>query len=209
MIFKPNKILLGTHNPNKAAELQEKLTLVGLNEINFQTLSDFPGLPIAQETGDAIEENALQKAHFYFQHTQIPTLSDDTGLFIEALNGEPGVHSAYYAGLPANSQKNIQLVLNKMAEVSNRKAYFETVIAFVFFSENQIQEKIYRYKLEGNITLAPRGSNGFGYDSIFQPIHSEKTLAELTASEKNKISHRAKAIELFIKDLYATITKLA
>jgi XTP/dITP diphosphohydrolase len=209
MIFKPDKILLGTHNPNKAVELQEKLTLIGVNEIKFQTLFHFPTLPIAPETGETIEENALQKAHFYFQHTQIPTLSDDTGLFIEALNGEPGVHSAYYAGLPANSQKNIQLVLDKMAGVNNRKAYFETVIAFVFLFQNQVQQKIYRYKLEGHITLEPRGSNGFGYDSIFQPIHSEKTLAEMTASEKNKISHRAKTIELFIKDLYATITKLA
>jgi XTP/dITP diphosphohydrolase len=202
MIFNPYKILVGTHNSNKAKELQEKLTQIGVNEINFQTLSHFPNLPIAEETCDTIEGNALQKAHFYFRHTQVPTISDDTGLFIEALNGEPGVHSAYYAGLPTNSEKNIQLVLNKLAGFDNRKAYFETVIAFVYSENNQIQQKIYRYKLEGNIILASKGSNGFGYDPIFQPMGYDKTLAELTTSEKNKISHRSKAFELFIKDLF-------
>ncbi|MCS6905802.1 MAG: RdgB/HAM1 family non-canonical purine NTP pyrophosphatase [Bacteroidia bacterium] len=196
-----SQILLGTYNSSKILELQKRLVTAGINHIEFLTLHDFPQIPIAPEHGNTLEENALVKALYYFQKTQIPTLSDDTGLFIEALHGAPGIHSAYYAGFPASAQKNIQKVLKELEGISSRSAYFETAIAFVYPVEGQIQKRVYKGRLQGMITQAPCGQYGFGYDPIFQPINESRTLAEMSLQEKNLISHRSKALSLWIDEL--------
>lgn len=149
------------------------------------------------ETGNTIEANALQKASYVFDHYKINCFADDSGLEVEALNGEPGVHSAYYAGLPRNDEKNIQQVLDKLKNVQNRKARFKTVIALIENGKPFLFEGL----LQGIIAEAPIGINGFGYDPIFIPEGSHRTLAELTPEEKNKISHRGQAMAKLVQQL--------
>ena len=149
------------------------------------------------ETGDTIEANALQKALHVSGKYKVNCFADDSGLEIAALNGEPGVHSAYYAGLPRDDKKNIALVLDKLKNNTQRLARFKTVIAFV----NNNQHFLFEGLLNGIIATEPRGKNGFGYDPVFIPENSDRTLAEVTPDEKNRISHRARAVRKFLKFL--------
>ncbi len=183
-------LVFASNNNYKLTEIR-KLTPEGYI---IRTLKDIGCLDELPETGSTIEANALQKAGYVFQHFKINCFADDSGLEIDALNGEPGVHSAYYAGLPRNDQNNIQLVLDKMKAKQNRKARFKTVIAWVTNEKQLLFEGI----LEGTIAQSPNGTNGFGYDPIFIPEGFSKTLAEFTPDEKNKISHRAKAVKKFV-----------
>ena len=163
------------------------------------------------ETQSTIEGNALQKATYVFEHYQVSCFADDTGLEVEALNGEPGVFSARYArlngivgqaGAHRSDHDNMELLLSKLASHTNRKARFKTVISLVDKNEVKNFEGI----VYGTITEAPRGSKGFGYDPVFKPDASEKTFAEMELSEKNLISHRALAVEKlinFLREKYA------
>ncbi len=186
-------LVFASNNNYKLTEIR-KLTPQGYIIRTLKEIGCEDELP---ETGSTIEANALQKAGYVFQHFKINCFADDSGLEIDALNGEPGVHSAYYAGLPRNDENNIQLVLDKMKGVQNRKARFKTVIAWVTNDKQLLFEGI----LEGTIAHSPNGSNGFGYDPIFIPEGFSKTLAEFTPDEKNKISHRAMAVKKFIESL--------
>ncbi|MBN2812432.1 MAG: RdgB/HAM1 family non-canonical purine NTP pyrophosphatase, partial [Bacteroidales bacterium] len=134
-----------------------------------------------------------QKAFYVFNHYQVDCFADDTGLEIEALNGEPGVFSARYAGESGDAELNMHLVLSRMTGIENRKARFRTVIALVERGELITFEGV----VNGSITLEKSGEKGFGYDPIFRPEGFNKTFAEMTLSEKNAISHRGKAIEAF------------
>lgn len=145
-----------------------------------------------EETGNTIEENALIKARFLKEKVDGIVIADDTGLFVEHLNGQPGVYSARFAGENATYEDNNKKLLKLLEGVpyEKRKAYFKTVIAVV----EREKETLLEGKLEGHILDHPRGKNGFGYDPVFYVDNLEKSLAELTMEEKNKISHRADAL---------------
>lgn len=191
------KLLFATSNQNKADEIQKLLPnnfqIITLNDINLK--EEIP------ETSTTIEGNALQKTEFIIKYFQIDCFSDDTGLEIESLNGEPGVYSARYAGEDKNSENNIDLVLKKMHGVTNRKARFKTVISLSIKGKMHLFEGI----VEGIIRISKKGNSGFGYDSIFEPENCGRTFAEMTMEEKNELSHRGRAFEKMISFLNLNI----
>lgn len=142
------------------------------------------------ETGNTLEENAFIKADYVYRRTQQSCFADDTGLFVDALNGMPGVISARFAGEHCSPQDNIEKLLLLMQKENNRKAYFKTVICVV---ENG-KEKYFEGVINGSISRVVKGTNGFGYDPVFIPDGFPKTFAELSAEEKNSLSHRAIAV---------------
>jgi XTP/dITP diphosphohydrolase len=147
------------------------------------------------ETTDTLEGNSLQKAQYLYDHFRLPCISDDSGLEVEALKGEPGVYSARYAGPQRNSDDNIDLLLQKLRDVKNRSARFRTVITLMDeFGNPRLFEGI----VNGQIIDQRRGNDGFGYDPVFVPDGYEQTFAEMPLDEKNKISHRARAIQKLI-----------
>lgn len=188
-----NKLIFATGNPNKIKEVHELLE--GIMEVGG--LQDI-GCPLdLPETSPTIEGNALQKARFVFDNYGVDCFSEDTGLEVEALGGEPGVLSARYAGEGKNAEDNMRLVLEKMAGVENRKARFYTVIALILDGEEHLFEGI----AEGEIRQERSGTGGFGYDPIFQPTGFALTFAELSKAEKNAISHRGQAVSKLVKYL--------
>ncbi|HOJ66667.1 MAG TPA: non-canonical purine NTP diphosphatase [Paludibacteraceae bacterium] len=183
------KLVFATNNLHKLQEVRAILD----GKVQIQSLSEIGCLDEIPETADTLEGNALLKAKFVYDRFQLDCFADDTGLEIEALGGEPGVFSARYAGLEHDSYKNRMKVLRLMEQQTNRKAQFRTVIALVL----QGKEYLFEGKVEGVITREPRGEGGFGYDSIFVPNGYEQTFAELSAEQKNQISHRAHAVKKF------------
>lgn len=192
------KIIFATNNPHKLKEIQHLLgnhfSLMSLQEIGF--IGEIP------EDKPTLEGNALQKAKYIFERYNLPCFADDTGLEIEALQGEPGVYSARYAGAleifgseAKRSEANVVKVLDKLKNIANRKALFRTVIAYIEGNTEHFFEGI----MEGSITYEKRGNSGFGYDPIFLPEASQLTFAEMPLSEKNKISHRARAFAKFVE----------
>lgn len=184
------KIVFASNNKNKIVEIQKQLP----NHIQLVTLEEISCTEDIEETGQTIEENAIIKANYVTEKYGYPCFADDTGLEVEALNNEPGVYSARYAGLDKNDHKNMDLVLSKLENETNRKAQFKTVIALNINNEQVLFTGI----VNGTITLEKRGNYGFGYDPIFRPNNSEKTFAEMDSEEKNKWSHRGKAVSQLI-----------
>ncbi|MGJ8658724.1 MAG: non-canonical purine NTP diphosphatase [Cellulophaga fucicola] len=184
------KIVFATHNNNKLKEvkalLPNTITLVSLTDINC--LDDIP------ETANTIEGNAIQKANYITEKYNLPCFSDDTGLLVDALNGEPGIYSARYAGEQKNSEDNIAKLLDKLENSTNRAAHFKTAIALNLNGEQLVFNGI----VEGTITTEKQGKEGFGYDPIFKPNGYSQTFAELPLDTKNQISHRAKATKQLI-----------
>lgn len=182
-----NKLVFATNNPHKLKEvsdiLKEKVDIISLNDI--QCHEDIP------ETADTLEGNALLKAKYIYNNYYLNCFADDTGLEIEALNNEPGVYSARYAGTDKNPEANMMKVLQQLENQSNRKARFRTVIALIMDGKTYLFEGI----VNGTITKAKQGNAGFGYDPIFMPEGYEHTFAELGEEIKNNISHRAIAIK--------------
>lgn len=191
------KILLATHNKHKVAELLKILPQRNNKgeEINYLSFADFPSISEPEETGSTLKENAALKAAYGLAKTGLISLADDTGLMVDALNGAPGVHSARYAyadraDYPANNEK----LLKELApfKKEQRSASFITSAALalpggeIIFKEG---------KVEGFITQEYKGENGFGYDPLFFVTEAGKTMAEMTAEEKNKISHRFRAFK--------------
>jgi XTP/dITP diphosphohydrolase len=186
-----SKLLIATHNNKKFTELQLLLHSTGFKLISLSELGISQEI---DETGTTFEQNAELKAAGYLRLSGFPTLADDSGLEVEALNGEPGVYSARYGGTNAASdQDRTKLVLQNLAQSGsqNRMAQFKCVVALAF-PEQTIE--LYNGVCTGEITNEPRGDNGFGYDPIFLIPRLNKTLAELTIEEKSKISHRSAAI---------------
>ena len=180
-------IIFATNNDNKVTEvrsiLNEKFNILSLKEAAIDI--EIP------EPYDTLEDNAREKARVIHQLTNQNCFAEDTGLEVEALNGEPGVKSARYAGDNRSFEHNIDKLLSKLKDQKNRRAQFRTVICIVIDG----QEKLFDGICKGSIIAARRGSAGFGYDSIFIPDGSSKTFAEMTMEEKNYFSHRKKAIE--------------
>jgi XTP/dITP diphosphohydrolase len=184
------KLVFATGNPNKIREVDELLN--GVFEV--QGLRDIGCPEDLPETSPTIEGNALQKARYVFEHFGVNCFSEDTGLEIDALNGEPGVFSARYAGEAKDPEANMQLVLRKLDGTKTRKARFRTVVALILDGREYTFEGI----AEGEIRHEKSGGGGFGYDPIFQPDGYGVTFAEMDSKTKNAISHRGKAIRLLI-----------
>lgn len=198
-----NNILIATGNQGKASEFQLMFNKLGYG---VETLKDYPELPEVVEDGDTFRANAYKKAKEIADATGKLVLADDSGLIIDALDGEPGVYSARYAGEPKNDVRNYEKVLEKLKGVpkEERTARFHTTLALV---EEGRDPLFVEGNVEGYITEEPHGENGFGYDPIFYVPSEEKTMAELTEDEKNELSHRAVALkkletvwEYWIKD---------
>ncbi|HUH26336.1 MAG TPA: non-canonical purine NTP diphosphatase [Flavobacterium sp.] len=184
------KIVFASNNKNKVQEIQNQVP----DFIEIVTLEEIGCTEDIEETGTTLEENAIIKANYVTQKYGLPCFGDDTGLEIEALNGEPGVYSARYAGEEKNSEANMQKVLKNLKEITNRKAQFKTVIALNIQNEQHLFTGI----VNGEIRNEQTGTNGFGYDPIFEPEHLGKTFAEMTLEEKNQLSHRGRAVEQLI-----------
>jgi len=182
------KIVFATNNQHKLQEIRQILG----NSIEVLSLEDIGCHTDIPETGESLEENALQKARYVYDHFHIDVFADDTGLEVDALGGKPGVYSARYAGGNGHdSEANMSKLLTELADNNNRKARFRTVIALL----TKGQVKTFEGVVEGVITRQRSGAEGFGYDPIFQPDGYEKTFAELGNDIKNKISHRARATQ--------------
>lgn len=185
---KMKKIILATHNKGKAKEFKSLLENLGFEIL---TKGDI-GIEIDPvENGKTLEDNAKIKAIAIYNEIKTFTIADDTGLFVESLNGLPGVHTARYAGENCSDKENREKLLFEMSGIKNRKAYFETVIALV----DDSGEIYYAHgRCDGSIAETERGDRGFGFDKLFIPKGYDKTFAELSEEEKNKISHRALAL---------------
>lgn len=189
-----NEVIFATNNAHKLQEIQQ---IVG-DQIKILSLKDIGFTGEIPETQPTIEGNAQQKANYIFERFQKPVFADDTGLEVEALNREPGVYSARYAGENCSFEDNVNLLLKNLGSNNNRKARFKTVIAMQF-SENQTE--LFEGIVEGEITNLPSGNGGFGYDPIFKPKGFELTFSEMSAEQKNAISHRGLATQKLVKHL--------
>jgi len=190
------KLVFATNNAHKLDEISailgEKVELLSLKDIHCNV--DIP------ETADTLEGNAMLKAEYIYENYGLDCLADDTGLEVEALNGAPGVYSARYAGGEGhNSEANMQKLLQNMQGVQNRKAQFRTAICLILDGKKHLFEGI----VKGEIIKEKRGNSGFGYDPIFVPEGYTKSFAELGNETKNKISHRALAVEKLCRFLKA------
>ncbi|SNS08295.1 XTP/dITP diphosphohydrolase [Belliella buryatensis] len=185
------KICFATNNKKKIEEVKAALgkdfTIVSLEEIGCK--EELP------ETGDTLDHNAFQKARYVKDNYGVDCFADDTGLEVEALEGAPGVYSGRFAGEPRSDERNIDLLLNKLEGKKNRKARFRTVIALIL----EGQEHSFEGVAKGEILEAKTGTGGFGYDPIFRPEGYHQTFAELSMEEKNKISHRGKAVRALVQ----------
>lgn len=188
-------LCFATNNQHK---IQEVAQLLGDN-FKIVSLQEVGCHEELKEEQSTIEGNSLQKAKYVFERYHVPCFADDSGLEIEALAGEPGVHSAYYSG-SRDFDANIQLVLHKLSGITQRKAQFKTVITLITADTQQQFTGL----LPGTIIHEKKGTNGFGYDPIFVPDGHAKTLAQLTLQEKNKISHRSQAVKALINFLATT-----
>ena len=184
------KIVFASNNQHKVDEIRSALPegflIVSLAEAGIDI--DIP------EPHDTLQDNAAEKAKTIYQLLKTNCFSEDTGLEVYALNNEPGVLSARYAGEEKSFEKNIDKLLTKLENFGNRKARFRTVICLILDGEQYYFEGV----CEGEITSERRGTKGFGYDSVFKPLDSDKTFAEMSIAEKNLFSHRKKAIDKLV-----------
>ncbi|OEU66705.1 MAG: Non-canonical purine NTP pyrophosphatase [Desulfobacterales bacterium S5133MH16] len=180
-------LVIATRNKGKTAEIKDLLK--GF-PVDIKNLDDFGPIPPLKEDGNTFDENAYQKASFAARILGFPALADDSGLLVEALGGAPGIHSARYAGENATDEQRYFKLLEEMQGKSNRSAAFECVISIAVPTGPALT---YESRCQGLITENPAGSNGFGYDPIFFYPPLNKTFAELTREEKNRVSHRGKA----------------
>ena len=175
----------------------DKLKQVELMIDNLKSPKDFDLDDIdVVEDGKSLKENAYKKAKTYFDLAKVPTISDDTGLFVEALDNRPGIYAHRYAGENASYKDNRDKLLSELKDKDNRDAYFKTLVCYI--DENG-KDYYFEGILEGTITKEEIGQYEFGYDQIFLPKGSDRTLGQMTEKEINKISHRSKAIESFVK----------
>ena len=182
-------LYLATQNVHKVEELSallgDRFQIRSISELNIS--EDIP------ETGQTLAENSMQKARYVAERFGVTCLADDSGLEVRALNGAPGVFSARYAGEPKNDQANCVKLLGEMRDKKDRQARFVTVLTF--HEDGQFVQ--FEGEIIGEITQEARGQQGFGYDPLFVPLNADKTFAEMSLSEKNKIAHRARALEKF------------
>ena len=181
-------LVIATRNPGKTAEIRAMLKDF---PIEIKNLDDFGPIPEVKEDGDTFDENAYKKASFVSKVLGLPALADDSGLVVDALDGAPGVFSARYAGENATDEQRYNKLLREMKGRTNRKAAFECVISIAVPPGPALT---YEARCEGLITEKPSGENGFGYDPVFFYPPLKKTFAEISSEEKNRVSHRGKAL---------------
>jgi XTP/dITP diphosphohydrolase len=184
------QLVFATNNRHKLEEVQARIK----GQIKLLSLDDIGCTDDIAETGLTFAENASIKSHYIFDKYKLDCFGDDSGLEIDALNGEPGIYSARYAGTHGNHQANIDLVLEKLQGVENRSARFKTVISLLWNGEEHFFEGI----VEGTIRTERSGSEGFGYDPIFEPLGYDITFAQMSMDQKNSISHRGRAVDQLI-----------
>jgi len=194
------KLIFATANIHKVEEVRQLLGRA-FEIITPATLGLYKEIP---ETGDTLQANAIQKARFIWEKFGIACFGDDTGLEVDALHGAPGVYSARYAGEGKNAEDNMLLLLKNMQHETNRAARFRCVIALIMDK----QEYLFEGKVDGIILHEKHGEKGFGYDPIFRPSGYNSTFAEMSAGEKNAISHRGKAVMQLVDFLKNNNTKL-
>lgn len=191
------KIILATHNQGKIREFQEALAEIGWEGVPIREIAD---LPDPEETGHTFEENALQKAHAYAKAIGQPVMSDDSGIIADALGDRPGIYSARYAGHHGDDEANNQKLIHDLAPYTGeaRRGRYVCVVALVFPGGREVTAE---GTCEGIIRDFYAGHGGFGYDPLFYLPEFGKTMAEITLEEKNKISHRGKALRALIRKL--------
>lgn len=189
---KPETIFLASGNPHKIEEIRQLLEPL---QIQIRSTRELDNAEEVEEDQPDLAGNALKKARYWHDATGLPSLADDTGLEVDALNGAPGVYSARYAGENVTYADNVEKLLRELKGKSNRKARFRTVIAYVTDQGEQIFEGV----CNGDITTETKGEKGFGYDPVFRPDGYSETFAELSAEVKNRISHRGKALVKFVE----------
>lgn len=199
-----NRILLASGNSGKLEEL--KALLNDNCGVNIISPSEFGIVLEVDEPADTLRENAQLKAQSYYKLLKIPSLADDTGLFVSSLSGAPGVQSARYSGFNATYQSNRKKLLSELKGKLDRSAEFRTVLCLCV---SESEEYFFEGICKGSITVAERGTNGFGYDAIFVPDGYNETFAEMSAELKNEISHRAKALNALAEFLKSMISKLS
>lgn len=187
------QLLVATHNLHKKEEIQQILG----DSFEVKSLTDYDLNEEIIEDGDSFQANAQIKAQYCYEKTGIPSLGDDSGLVVPALDGRPGIFSARYAG-DHDFQKNIAKVLDEMTGIENRSAYFITVLCY--YDENGAT--FYEGTVHGNLLTENKGHQGFGYDPIFVPEKYNITFAEMNPEDKNAISHRKKALDKFLKSFH-------
>jgi XTP/dITP diphosphohydrolase len=187
------KLVLATRNPGKIREFARLLSEFA-SDIEVLGLEEFPDMPDVEETGDSFEENSLLKASAVAEFTKLPSLADDSGLCVNALNGDPGIFSARFAGEHGNDQANNEKLLQELKDKSDRSAQFICVVTLVVPTESGSKVIVESGRIEGIIVDDIRGDSGFGYDPLFQPIGSNLTFGEFPHEEKDKISHRGQAL---------------
>ena len=185
----PSSLVLATGNPGKVDELRALLADLPLT---LRPASDLDAPPDVTEDADTLDGNARKKARAFHEHTGLPTLADDTGLEVAALDGGPGVHTARFAGPDATPDDNKRRLLDVMEGVEDRRARFRTVAALV---EDDGTTRTFEGICSGTITTEPQGDGGFGYDPLFLPDGRDQTFAEMPAAAKNEVSHRRKALD--------------
>ena len=186
-------LVLATRNNGKIVEFRRILDSLAPGEIDLVGVDQFPDLIDVEETGKTFEENALLKAHYTARATGFPAISDDSGLCVDALNGDPGIYSARWAGVHGDDKANLEKILGQLMQVpdENRGAHFTCVAALALpDGREHVEEGVF----QGRILHAPIGENGFGYDPIFAPLGMSISSAQMNASEKDSISHRGKAL---------------
>ena len=193
------KIVIATRNRHKAVELQTLLHGAGYDAVQLDEIDPDGKIPEVEETGTTFKENALLKAHAIAKATGLPSVADDTGLEVDALGGAPGIFSARYAGENCTYEDNVKKLLRELSDVADdrRKARFKTVAVYVHKETELSAEGV----VEGVITEKAEGFGGFGYDPVFSVLDMKKTYAQLADEEKNRVSHRGKAIRSLIEKL--------
>jgi XTP/dITP diphosphohydrolase len=199
ILRKIDRLCAATNNRHKLEEIRDIIN-IDIILLSLEEIGCFEELP---ETRTTLEGNSLQKAEYVFGNYGVPCFADDTGLEVEALNGEPGVFSARYAGDEKNSDDNIDLLLKKLSATPNRNARFRTVVTLVGIVQSPV---FFEGFISGTIIKDRRGGSGFGYDPIFVPVGNDKTFAEMTLQEKSQLSHRAIAIKKLESYLKGVIT---
>jgi XTP/dITP diphosphohydrolase len=188
-----HKLVLATRNQGKITEFRRILEELAPGQIELIGVDKFPDLVDVEETGTSFEENSLLKARYTSQATGLPAIADDSGLCVDALNGDPGIFSARWAGVHGNDQANLEKVLDQLKDVPDQKrtAHFKCVASLVMPDG---RERVAEGRFEGHILHAPVGENGFGYDPIFQPLGLSISSAQMSAQEKDLVSHRGKSL---------------
>jgi XTP/dITP diphosphohydrolase len=202
-----HKLVLATRNQGKIVEFRRILDALAPGAIELIGVDQFPDLVDVEETGSTFEENSLLKARYTCQATGLPAIADDSGLCVDALNGDPGIFSARWAGSHGNDQANLEKVLAQLKDVPDEKrtAHFMCVASLVLPDG---RERVAEGRFEGHILHAPVGENGFGYDPIFQPLGLSISSAQMSAEEKDLVSHRGKSLRAIAPHVIQLLSSL-